>query len=787
MASNISSIRGVHVCNGVFSKGRDINLFVNRTPARRTSIIFGHNGSGKSTIAREIDAIRAGNSNGYFYDSDNQKLDLDDADRTRIRVFSEDYIESKTRIDGDGLEAFAMLGEQVEAADEIKRIDEQVKTYSAENEKLAKKIDALSNGEKSPTALREDAKNAAIEGGWKSRAEAIDGKKPNLTDQRLGKICSSASTQTRDSLEKQFNDKLVKYKKASEVGDSHLPDLSLIEVERYNETRVLELLAKRVEDPTLSDREKQILKIVKKGKQELMEMSREIFSNPETDTCPMCQREISTQEKASIVNSVEKVLNREVVKFKEELKSSLLQEITQQSVAEQISASLRTKLFKAEQRVNELVDNYNNLLKERELNLYSPKTIEPLGLSEAIHALNEVIKRINEEVASINKAIDEKAEIHSTLLGLNNAIAAVDALPKIKESKEASENLDNAKASQEKNNNKLKDLVQNKAAQEAKMQSVDIAVDVINAYLANVYFDTNRFQLSPEGNKYKIKSNSHPVKPNDVSTGERNILALCYFFSEGGKGREKNHEDDDPQYLVLDDPISSFDMENRIGVCSLIKERSEHLLRSNTESRITIMTHDRAAVEELINIFSDINDTFDREKINADLFELKGGVSDKCEEKRFNEYDALLERAYKFASAKVVDSNESYVIGNILRRVLEGYSTFNYGIGMSRLSRDPDLQKRLGDQLPFLEDAMYRLALNDASHMEKRVKAFNPANAFERYSDEEKKVCAQCVMVILDKLDPVHLKKHLGSHQISQQELEDHLRKWSDRFTPAAS
>ena len=124
MVSNISLILSVHVCNGVFSDGCDINLFVNRTPARRASIIFGHNGSGKSTIASEINAIRARSGNGYFYDSANQELDLDDADRTRIRVFSEDYIESKTRIDDDGLEAFAMLGEQVEAADEIKKIDD---------------------------------------------------------------------------------------------------------------------------------------------------------------------------------------------------------------------------------------------------------------------------------------------------------------------------------------------------------------------------------------------------------------------------------------------------------------------------------------------------------------------------------------------------------------------------------------------------------------------------------------------------------------------------------------
>ncbi|WP_311553138.1 hypothetical protein [Propionimicrobium lymphophilum] len=106
--------------------------------------------------------------------------------------------------------------------------------------------------------------------------------------------------------------------------------------------------------------------------------------------------------------------------------------------------------------MNRLVKSYNDLIAERELNVYSPKTIDRLGLLEAIHDLNEVIKRINEEVASINKAIDEKAEIHRTLLGLNDMIAAMDALPMIKESEVAAENLAKARASQEKNDDTLK-------------------------------------------------------------------------------------------------------------------------------------------------------------------------------------------------------------------------------------------------------------------------------------------------------------------------------------------
>ena len=786
MASKIPLIRGVHVQSGAFSGGHDITLFVDKTSARRTSIIFGHNGSGKSTIAREIEGIRESNSSGYFYDSTNKKLDLDDTDRARIRVFSEDYIESKIRIDDEGLEAFAMLGEQVEAADEIKKIDDQRRDIEIENVKLAKKIDELNSGEKSFQELDKEARNAAIEGGWRSRAEAVDGKKPNFTDKRWNEIRGAVPDQPREVLEKQFNEKLAEYKKASEAGDDHLQELLPLEVSLYDETRILELLAQRVEDPTLNDREKRILELVQSGHQHLIEESARVFSLSETDVCPMCQREISPQEKISIVDSVHKVLSKEVDEFKEELRLALFQDIPQQSTPEQVSAELETDLLKAEQKVTSLVKNYNTLIMERESNIYSPKTIKALGLSEAIHALNEVVTSINKEVASINKAIDEKSKIHNALLDLNNAIAAADALPKIKESEKASENLEKAKENQRKNNDSLAFLVRRKREQEAKMRRVDIAVDVINVYLANVYFDNKKFQLLPDGNKYKIVSDGQPVRPNDVSTGERNILALCYFFSESGKNREKNHEDDDPQYLILDDPISSFDMENRIGVCSLIRERSEHLLRANTASRITVMTHDWGAVEELLNIFSDINEVFDGENTKADLFEPKNKSSETRGENS-SEYVALLKRSYDFASAKDADPNESLVIGNILRRVLEGYSTFNYGIGMARLSRDPDLQGRLGNQLPFLEDAMYRLALNDASHMEKRVKAFNPVNAFERYSDEEKKRCAQCVMVILDKLDSEHLKKHLGSCRIGRQEVADNLREWSSSFTPATS
>ena len=794
MASQISSIIGVQVRRGAFSEGptsegTNVRLFhdsdSNNTRRHRASIVFGRNGSGKSTIAREINDITEGNGTGYFYDC-NQRLDLDDADRARIRVFNEDYIESKTRIGDDGLQAFAMLGEQVEVADEIKKIDEKIESIEAENQGLTKKIEELRNGEKSLETLKRKIQDAAVNSGWKSRAEKVDGKKPNFTDNRLNEICNAVPGKSRVCLDNKFNQKLMDYEKASAAGGNHLRELLPLEPSLYDEARILELLAKRVEDPTLSDREKRILELVRSGHQHLIEESAEVFSSSEADVCPMCQRPISSELKASIVDSVHKVLSKEVDKFKEELRASHLEEIIPRDVPEQVSAKLKTELLKAEQKANSLIEKYNGLMVERESSVYSPKTIEALGLSEVIQALNEEIKSINKEVGSINKDIDEKSKIHDELRDLNNKIAAADASSEIEKHKEAIKEYNEARDKKKKNEDSLQRLARSRAEQEAKMKNMDIAVDVINDYLANVYFDTRRFQLSLDDGKYKIISKGQAVKPNDVSTGERNILALCYFFSESGKNRERHHEDDDPQYLILDDPISSFDMENRIGVCSLIRERAGHLLGSNPESRITVMTHDGGAANELKVIFDDINDTFSNGKFQIDLLELKDMF---CEtrSKKANEYVALLKRTYDFACAENIDPQESYVIGNILRRVLEGYSTFNYGIGMSGLSRDPDLQERLGDQLPFLADAMYRLAQNDGSHLQDREREFNPTNDFGRYSDEEKRRCAQCVMVILYKLDSVHLKKHLVSTQVRWEDIRRHLDEWSQSFTPTIS
>ena len=317
----------------------------------------------------------------------------------------------------------------------------------------------------------------------------------------------------------------------------------------------------------------------------------------------------------------------------------------------------------------------------------------------------------------------------------------------------------------------------------------NIAAETINSFLANVYFDTERFVLVPDGNVCKIRSRGKPVRPQDVSAGERNVLALCYFFSESGRGRFEGNEDADPQYIVLDDPISSFDVENEIGICSLMRERFEGILATNEESRVTVMTHSLNAFQETERILCDLNETFKSAHAGKVLYKVfcltRGGTEDY--EMKKSEYQILLKRAYDFASSETEDEAESYIIGNVLRRIVEGYSTFNYGIKMEMLARDPALVGRMGPVGEVLSGVMYRLALNDESHMKGRVASLNPMANFKPYSYDEKRVMARCVLVMLSCLDPDHVVKHLDNFRVSPNEVRENVRRWEEPLEHGAN
>jgi energy-coupling factor transporter ATP-binding protein EcfA2 len=795
---SISSILGVSVCAGPFGEGTRIDLF--SKPAQkniknqsqpvskphRASAIFGHNGSGKSTVAESIASMASGaNDDCYFYDANGDKVTLDDAVRSRVRVFGEDYVEKKIHLEDDGLGAIVMLGDQAEARRKIADIDKELGKANDAFDELKERRESLESGPESVSKLEDSAKKCARDGGWVTRRAQIEGKQTSrLTPQRWDEIEKSSTERPRKELERDFIRQMEDFTRAS-AWDEPLEEIELEDSEDIDEESLIGLLTKEIEEPVLTGRERRILSLIQNGDQTIVERARAEFAHDDTTTCPMCQQEVSPEYKASLENSILKVLNKEVDDFKEALTQVKLTEFEEKKLPEHITSDSKLNYRSTLERVNELVRRYNELVRQRLGNLYSPLDVQPLGLREAVEDLNASLGRVNEEIKSINEVVSNRVRTQRRLSELNDEIAWWDARGQLEKREKTRKALESVLEEIMVKAQEISRLQARKGEQEALLRQTKIAADVINQYLAIVYFDVNRFRIIAEGERYRIRSNGASVKPEEISTGERNMLGLCYFFAEGGQGKPRGSEDNEVQYVVLDDPVSSFDMENRVGIMSLLRERFAHILESNNESKITVMTHDIGVMYELQHTFDDIDKQFREEscKLQVDYLELSGSSTQNMALKKA-EYTLLLNKAYRFAKGEECAEDEgcSIEMGNILRRVLEGYGTFTYAKGITQLSRDGDIMGKFGDDAPIMANVMHRLFLNDGSHMEERVKAFNPSYGANRYSEDEKRACAQYVLVFLYEMDPIHVIRHMAEMGVEKPEVENHIAEWKKRF-----
>ena len=129
---------------------------------------------------------------------------------------------------------------------------------------------------------------------------------------------------------------------------------------------------------------------------------------------------------------------------------------------------------------------------------------------------------------------------------------------------------------------------------------------------------------------YKVKSGSVFIQPSKLSTGEQNILALCYFFakvSEGDGYFDRN------QIIVLDDPLSSFDDGNKYGVTTLLGYLCQSILDKGSKTKLIIMTHDSSFALNMSKMVKSI----DSNKLSCR--ELQKDSSEPLKETKFEDID----------------------------------------------------------------------------------------------------------------------------------------------------
>jgi wobble nucleotide-excising tRNase len=289
---------------------------------------------------------------------------------------------------------------------------------------------------------------------------------------------------------------------------------------------------------------------------------------------------------------------------------------------------------------------------------------------------------------------------------------------------------------------------------------------------------------------YKLFCAGKNVKPCDVSVGERNIIGLSYFFTHILNNQDVSVAYGKEYLLVLDDPISSYDRENRIGILSFLKYKLGLFLEGNINTKALVMSHDLMTFYDLGKVFDELIDSCKNKgypnRLKFNCYELKNCSVESFPYKNRHEYTQLMEKVFNYAVGQA-ESQYEIVIGNMIRQVLEAFSTFEYKKAIEKVSTDKAIILSFADERygVYFENLMYRLVLHGGSHKEERVKSMDDLNFFSLISEEEKRRTAKDVLCFIYLLNKAHLLAHL--RDVKDQDVENTLNSWCESILQQVS
>lgn len=774
----LKDITGIKLAGGGFRNPVELCLF---DPADgklpKGTILYGRNGSGKSTIAKAIKRLVKGGyphiTQAAVLNKDRNIITLTEDEKARVFVFDEEFVDSNIKLQEAGLNTIVMLGHQVDLANQIQQAESELDVAKQEYENQQALISneyENRNNSKSPKYYI-DQMRYALQGdeNWAGRDKIVKDGRQNtaVRDETYKQFLSLSPVKNRDELIILFNEKLKALHQAQR-GDAAIsvkvPSLTM----KYDDSEVKKLLAVKIEKPILSEREKYLLQLVQNGKSNTLAEMASIFGNEFTKECPFCLQPLDDGYKKSLFDSIQKILSKIVEKHQQELQKLIANEV-------KIDLSTYEKLSDKKIVCENLIEQVNQLIRENNQKLqtkitdpYSPIDIEITTISGLLENLADALAELEESRLTYNKSVQATAPIKKELNKLNGEIAYYDIYQlSLKYEAQQQEYICAKQKETEKKNAFLqkKQLVDEL---EADRKNIQIALNIINNSLKYIFFSNDRLRIEYQNDTYVLLSNGHAVKPSEISLGERNIIALCYFFANIMQNKEITTTYDKEYLIIIDDPISSFDIENRIGIMSFLKYQLGKFLLGNMDTKALVMTHDLMTFYDLDKVFGELigecSQKFQSKNFKFNRFELNQQNLQMFRYKQRQEYTELVKVIYEYA----LGNGNSYdiIIGNILRQVLEAFATFQYKKGIEEVSTDSYILDALPEEeyKLYFYNLMYRLVLHGGSHREEQVKALDDMNFFSVVSNTDKQRTAKDVLCFIYLLNEKHVISHLKDY-----------------------
>ncbi|MBE8182666.1 MAG: AAA family ATPase [Candidatus Portiera sp.] len=748
----------------------------------KCNVIYGRNGSGKSSISRMLGDI------------DNHLIDrlIDSSSNTtseNIRVFSPDYIDSKMQYskldqykEGNSdlaeIEKVLYLGETSKLIDEL---SDQGDILSSIQDQVGKKTNGLNDV---LSGWARDIKDDIGRIG-KNNFSSFDKRKMLIYIEELDKEIRNKNWVPPVDLDENIfkQQKIAKEDSKETIAPINFTsDESLkITVEKMEGqfNKVVELCNKKV-DPKNTDQFK--------NKDEFNTWVRQGLTLHEQhnsqDKCQFCSQGIDDdlwQKIATRFNEYYEKLEKDIT---DEIKSVKLRLINIHELKEKLPSesfyveykesytNLFDKLIEDTERYNAFQNELLKCLENKQLNLikHQNATVEvpPIDITGKVKLLDEIITKNDEYTGDIKlKRSEALHEATKSIIIKNKWIDNYNQMAK--------------QISSLKSDEKIADDVVNKTME--LISNSDQSLVELNEKL-NACFHNQRvqFNISENQNGYTIKRNEKPAK--HLSRGEKNMIALIYFLhsinSEIISGKNL--------CVILDDPITSFDDEHfHFAIAAIVNAIKNDDVDDDNSKSITqfiLLTHNIRLIEQLSYPLQHDSDKYNYYEItnthDLDHSTIRIKNMHKQYLKNISEYYNIFKQVHGFFLKRgKLTQYEKMIAANPLRRLIESfgyiYCPDNKGLTdiieqifndrAQKINNDGNNNTSISSKntATKIDNTIHALVISDSTNKGSHAKSPADSNIYKISSYDAIPESIKDIMNAMEILCPTHIK---GMQQI---------------------
>jgi wobble nucleotide-excising tRNase len=706
------------------------------------NVIYGWNGTGKTTLSRAFSALGSQLSPVDFPDmsasfllDSGEKVSVGDSIDTPILVFNQDYVDANVNFGRQHSKSISVvLGEQNKSL--LDKIKSDQALLATADKQIRELNDKLADAKKSrgreftnvAKTISQATKNAVVRNYNKTNAEAAF--KRTISFQAL------SENDLNDALQAVFQQSKATIEKVS-IGQLVASiDFSLSLAGKLLEESVESTVIRRLRDNP------DIANWVEKGL--------DLHDRHDSDICEFCGNQISEQRLYQLhqhFNEADQKLKSDI----DELSNAISQEKNQcqnisildplhyynelQAEVKVIQSDIRNKTESLTQYLDDIVqklkDKRSNTSSAMHMN--NSKTLS--DWESAVDNLNDLIERhnaITDDFVTRQQAASNKIENHY----LSSIKTTVDQLDRrIKNTTDELQSLTDGDASKNirSRDSIAKDIENNLAT----ISSTKLGCQKLNTAICS-FLGTREIQFKDDGPEgFSLFRQNKPA--THLSEGEKTSIAFIFFVTDINSRLSSGQNG----ILVIDDPVSSLDSTHQFQAFSYMKNATKYA------SQVFILTHNFSFLKLTLNWVKHAR------KGKVGIYMITNSISgidhkrdaalariDPLLENFETEYQYLFKLVCRYQSNGTVEN--AYTMPNICRKLLDTYLLYRVPIKGTTYDRLNEL-----NYAEEKKSEIYKF-VNDSSHI--------TGDGFDPSLVSETKRCVELLLDLIKETDPEHYR-----------------------------